>query len=187
LERGYGGLGRGTRAAPAGQVAAEAVNSLSTDNRKKGTNTAATVAPAKTKEPAGQDRTLAELEAELKRLEAKAPDRPKAMAVAEGEKVGDVWVCIRGNVHNKGDIVPRGFLQAATPPAKGKTAHLVRKKADSGRRELADWIASPDNPLTARVMVNRIWHHLFGAGLVRTMDNFGRTGELPSHPELLDY
>ena len=52
---------------------------------------------------------------------------------------------------------------------------------------LAQWIASPDNPLTARVMVNRIWHHLFGAGIVRTVDDFGHVGELPSHPKLLDY
>ena len=57
----------------------------------------------------------------------------------------------------------------------------------SGRMELAERLASPDNPLTARVMVKRIWHHLFGTVLVRTVDDFGRVGELPSHPELLDY
>ena len=67
----------------------------------------------------------------------------------------------------------------ATPP---RLAFRV-----SGRRELAEWIASEKNPLTARVMVNRIWQHLFGAGLVRSVDNFGLRGELPSHPELVDY
>ncbi|MEZ6081354.1 MAG: DUF1553 domain-containing protein [Pirellulaceae bacterium] len=57
----------------------------------------------------------------------------------------------------------------------------------SGRRELANWIASQDNPLTARVMVNRIWQHLLGAGLVASTEDFGSTGQAPSHPELLDY
>ncbi len=88
---------------------------------------------------------------------------------------------VRGSVHNLGEDVPRGFLQIATdgeaPPIPGD---------ESGRRELAAWLASPENPLTARVIVNRTWHWLFGAGIVRTTDNFGTTGEVPSHPELLD-
>ncbi len=58
---------------------------------------------------------------------------------------------------------------------------------ESGRRQLADWLTAKDNPLTARVFANRAWHWLFGVGIVRTTDNFGVTGEKPSHPELLDY
>ncbi|MCS7044925.1 MAG: DUF1553 domain-containing protein, partial [Gemmataceae bacterium] len=107
---------------------------------------------------------------------------PTAMAVAEGDTLADIPIALRGNVHHKGDLVRRGFLQALTF---GPMPTIGPKS--SGRRELAEWIASADNPLTARVAVNRVWHHLFGAGLVRTVDNFGATGEAPSHPELLDY
>src|SRR5690606_20464985 len=60
-------------------------------------------------------------------------------------------------------------------------------ESGSGRLELARQIASPDNPLTGRVMVNRVWHHLFGRGIVASVDNFGVLGEAPTHPELLDY
>src|SRR5205823_5029312 len=86
---------------------------------------------------------------------------------------------------------------AAVLSAQGQPALNIPKKRvvwperrvlePSGRLELADAIASPGNPLTARVMVNRVWHHLFGNGIVRSVDDFGHVGELPSHPELLDY
>jgi hypothetical protein len=122
------------------------------------------------------------LEAQLKELQNKGPKRPVAMGVREGEKIGDFYVCIRGLPANKGPDVPRGFLQVATV---GKAPPVP--KDHSGRLELADWIASPDNPLTARVFVNRAWHWLTGGGLVRSTDNFGATGEKPSHPELLDW
>jgi hypothetical protein len=91
-------------------------------------------------------------------------------------------VHIRGTVHNLGERAPRGFLQVATygtPPAV--------PAAQSGRKELGEWLTARENPLTARVLGNRVWHWLFGMGLVRTTDNFGTTGEAPSHPELLDY
>lgn len=123
----------------------------------------------------------ARLTAETKALEAKAPPAvPMAMAVEDG-KVEDLRVHVRGSYKNLGDPAPRGFL---TMVAGHKEAIPADK---SGRLQLAEWIASADNPLTARVLVNRVWQHHFGQGLVRTPDNFGRLGERPSHPELLDY
>jgi hypothetical protein len=122
------------------------------------------------------------LETKLKKLQETGPKRPMVMAVKEAEKAEDIPVHVRGSVHNLGTVVPRGFLTVA---ARGPAPPMPA--TESGRRELAGWIANPNNPLTARVMVNRAWLWLFGEGLVRTPDNFGTTGEAPSHPELLDY
>ena len=110
------------------------------------------------------------------------PVTGKALSVEEHPKPADSPIHIRGEVRNLGPKVPRGFLSilAAKKPA------AISDK-ESGRLQLANWIASKENSLTSRVAVNRIWHHLFGAGLVRTVDNFGKMGEKPSHPELLDY
>jgi hypothetical protein len=122
------------------------------------------------------------LEKKLATLQKKAPKRPMAMAVEEAEKIEDCRICIRGSVQHRGPAVPRGVLQVATLGDAPKIPH-----DESGRRELAEWIVSPQNPLTSRVYVNRVWYYLFGSGLVRTLDNFGTTGEAPSHPELLDF
>lgn len=110
------------------------------------------------------------------------PDLPTALAVRDVEKPADCAVRIRGEPHRMGDEVPRGFLQVAMttePPA--------MPEEESGRVELARWLASPDNPLTARVYVNRVWAQLFGHGLVRSPHNFGDLGQRPTHPELLDW
>ena len=124
-----------------------------------------------------------DLEAELKKLTDAGSKRPLFMTVRDEASSGDIPVHVRGSVHNLGEKVPRGFLQVAS--INKPTAPIADKQ--SGRRELAEWLTSAENPLTARVMANRTWHWLFGAGLVRTPDNFGTTGELPSHPELLDH
>ena len=108
------------------------------------------------------------------------PGAALAMGVVEG-RAGDTRVLIRGELDQPGESAPRGFVQVLT---NGPAPAI--SPAQSGRRELADWLVAPTNPLTARVMVNRVWASLFGQGLVRTADNFGANGEKPSHPELLD-
>lgn len=118
-------------------------------------------------------------ESELSILLAEMP--PHAMAVRDADAMIDLEVRIRGVPSNKGELVQRGFLQVAAYQSQPEIpAH------QSGRLELAQWITSPHNPLTARVFVNRVWKHLFREGLVRSVDNFGTMGERPSHPELLD-
>ena len=102
------------------------------------------------------------------------------MAVRDSEPV-NARVMVKGDPKTLGPEVPRGFLQilgGQTVPAEYK---------GSGRDLLADWITDPKNPLTARVMVNRVWLWHFGRGLVNTPNDFGKRGEAPTHPELLDY
>lgn len=110
---------------------------------------------------------------------------PKKVAMGVLERqfgARDMPIHIRGEVNKTGEIVPRGFVSALTSEGK-----MPRIRNGSGRIELADWVASADHPLTSRVFVNRVWQHLFGRGLVSTPDNFGTTGQPPSHPELLDH
>ena len=130
------------------------------------------------------------LQAELSRLRAERerlaktglpPDIPAAYAVQEGQPV-DMYVHVRGDVAQHGPVVKRNV-----PRFLGGDKPLDIPKGSSGRLELARWLTRPDHPLTARVMVNRIWQHHFGKGIVATPSNFGVRGEPPTHPELLDW
>ena len=103
------------------------------------------------------------------------------MAAAEGD-IEDLNLRVRGEPDIKGDVVPRAF-----PVIFKQVSAPALTEEESGREELAAWLTSRDHPLTARVMVNRIWAHLLGRGLVETVDNFGASGAAPSHPELLDH
>ena len=116
-------------------------------------------------------------------LWAQVPPKPAyAMAMREAEKPEDCRIRVRGVFDDRGELAPRGQLSLPGFPALAEV-----ETGESGRRQLAAWLTAPENPLTARVFVNRVWHQLFGRGLVRTVDNFGVTGEAPSHPELLDF
>jgi hypothetical protein len=134
------------------------------------------------------------LEGKLKSYEADGTPKRLAMGVRDRAVAKDSELFIRGEVEKPGPIVPRGFVQVLcsadrrlslreSTPVRGANGD----DRGSGRLELADWIASADNPLTARVIVNRVWLNLFGRGLVPTPDNFGVSGQPPSHPELLDH
>ncbi len=125
---------------------------------------------------------LAQHERELKALEDTKPELPRAMGVREGKHVGDLPLHIRGSHWNLGDPVPRGF------PGFGlKEGQQLPNASRSGRLQLAQWLTRKDHPLTSRVMSNRIWRWHFGRGIVASTDNFGKLGERPSHPRLLDW
>ena len=109
------------------------------------------------------------------------PNAILAMAVADGD-IADLALRVRGEPDIKGDIVPRAF-----PVIFSNASMPVLSDTGSGRRELAEWMTSRQHPLTARVMVNRVWAHLLGRGLVESVDNFGASGAEPTHAELLDH
>ncbi|MCH8045871.1 MAG: PSD1 domain-containing protein [Planctomycetes bacterium] len=106
--------------------------------------------------------------------------KPQAHVLADSGS-GDMKVALRGDLRKPGEVAPRRFLKIIA----GENPPLFDK--GSGRMQLAEAVASGDNPLTARVMVNRIWQHHFGQALVRSPSNFGSLGSPPSHPELLDW
>jgi hypothetical protein len=131
-------------------------------------------------EKAKQAETLLAQAAEMEKT-LPTKEVPMACAVKEGDTM-DQKIFVRGDYHNLGDPVER-----TVPAILRLSAPAPDVKTKSGRLELADWIVDPRNPLPPRVMANRIWQGHFGDGIVRTPDNYGRLGERPSNPELLDY
>ena len=122
-----------------------------------------------------------QLAKEYRQVEGELAQPRIVPGIADGGPGLEQPVFARGDCLRPGEAVGRRYLEVLAGSREAFSSPA------SGRLELAERIASPDNPLTARVMVNRVWHHLFGTGLVRTVDDFGHVGELPSHPELLDY
>jgi hypothetical protein len=151
------------------------------------------VAPAPEAKPANDKDALAkrrdELDAQIKKLgdtikhaEFFQDRTPRAFAMGDGPTPADMPVYVRGNPYAPSTVVPRGAVRVAS-----WEKFPAIPAGQSGRLELADWLADKRNPLTARVTVNRIWQKLFGTGLVPSVDYFGTRGDVPTHPELLDH
>ncbi len=128
----------------------------------------------------GMKKQVAAAEKSYKTLKDRETKPPMVMAVDEG-KVENCRVHVRGDTQSLGDSVPRHFLTVLGGDK------IVAEEKHSGRLELAKWLTDPSNPLTSRVEVNRIWQGHFGVGLVKTPENFGLLGSLPTHPELLEW
>jgi hypothetical protein len=130
--------------------------------------------------PVGQK--LRQLQRHIQELDASSPGAPqRAMALVDRPNPSNWPIFIRGNPGNPGPVAPREFLEVLSGPDRAPF------QKGSGRLELAEAIASRDNPLTARVLVNRVWMHHFGSALVATPSDFGLRSDPPTHPELLDY
>jgi hypothetical protein len=164
-----------------GHVTADAAQFLSTQGSSQ--------TPVATKPTSASSAQINDLKDQLQKTEkqlkivlSQLASQPRVMTLVERATIRDSHLFVRGSVHQPGEIVARGFLQVVDPPLSTPMSN-----EESGRRALADWITAAENPLTTRVYVNRLWGWIFGTGIVASVDNFGKTGEKPSHPELLDY
>jgi cytochrome c553 len=131
---------------------------------------------------------LKELQEAVKAIEAKRPQLPKAMTITDGGKTYEPFhLMIRGDAYQKGEVVQPGFITSLPRGSEVVAPDAATASTTGRRRALAEWLADPGNPLPSRVWMNRVWRQHFGRGIVDTTSNFGVNGELPSHPELLDW
>ncbi len=172
-------LGKPT--APASKVVA------ATDNAQRDIKTNADTKPAADKDALSKRRD--EIDAQLKKLadninhaEFFKDKTPRAFAMSDGPQPADMPIYVRGNPYAPSTVVPRGTLRVAS-----WDKFPAIPAGQSGRLQLANWLADKRNPLTARVTVNRIWQKLFGTGIVPSVDYFGTRGDVPTNPELLDH
>jgi hypothetical protein len=170
-----------------------AVIETPTDSKRPQMKTQSAGLPESAGKPAGEKETLTkrrdELDAKLKKFagdinhaEFFQDKTPKAFAMSDGPQPADMPVYVRGNPYAPSTVVPRGVIRVAS-----WDKFPAIPAGQSGRLQLADWLADKRNPLTARVTVNRIWQKLFGTGIVPSVDYFGTRGDLPTNPELLDH
>ena len=136
---------------------------------------------AKREATADEAKSLADMQAKLEQLKKTAPAKYEFVHALADAGSQDMRVALRGNLRKPGDVAPRRFLRILAGEDPSRFAN------GSGRVELAEAIANANNPLTARVLVNRIWQHHFGDAIVRSPSNFGTLGEEPTHPQLLDW
>jgi len=168
------------RKAKAAKEEAEKAAKTEAERENKGAQGEKRVAAPPARTLSEVDAELAKVKARITELENQLPNVEKAYAVSEG-KAANAKIQRKGDPKNLGDEVPRGFPQILGGQ------RLPEAEKGSGRLELAEWLTDPKNPLTARVMANRIWQYHFGKGIVQTSNDFGARGKAPTHPELLDW
>jgi hypothetical protein len=173
--------------AAVGKATASTPQATATDNAER------EVAPAPEAKPAHDKDALTkrrdELDAQIKKLDGSIKHAeffkdktPRAFAMADSSKPADMPIYVRGNPYAPSSVVPRGAVRVAS-----WERFSAIPAGQSGRLQLANWLADKRNPLTARVTVNRIWQKLFDNGIVPSVDYFGARGDVPTHPELLDH